>query len=49
MFFGGGRSGGNQRREMPKVKPTKKALDVTLEQVYSGGLIKVPHERSRCC
>lgn len=31
MFFGGGgaRSQGG-RREMPKVKPTKKALEVTL-------------------
>ncbi len=50
MFFGGGgRGGGSQRREMPKVKPTKKALEVTLEQIYNGGLVKVPHERTRCC
>lgn len=49
MFFGGG--GGRQqgRREMQKVKPTKKALEITLEQAYNGGVIKVPHERSRCC
>lgn len=48
MFFGGGgRQGG--RREMAKVKPTKKALEVTLEQVYNGAMIKVNHERTRCC
>lgn len=48
MFFGGG---GRQaaRREMPKVKPTKKALEVTLEQVYNGAMVKVNHERTRCC
>lgn len=34
---------------MAKVKPTKKALDVTLEQVYNGGMIKFPHDRTRCC
>lgn len=48
MFFGGGR-GGPQRRETPKVKATKKALEVTLEQVYNGGMVKVTHERTRCC
>lgn len=48
MFFGGGgRQGG--RREMQKVKATKKALEVTLEQVYNGAVIKVTHERTRCC
>jgi DnaJ-class molecular chaperone len=43
MFFGGG--GGRQggRREMAKVKPTKKALEVTLEQVYNGAMVKVNH------
>jgi DnaJ-class molecular chaperone len=48
MFFGGGGRPG-ARREMQKVKPTKKALEVTLEQVYNGATIKAPHERSRCC
>jgi DnaJ-class molecular chaperone len=49
MFFGGGGRQGPARREMQKVKPTKKALDVTLEQVYNGGVVKVTHERTRCC
>lgn len=48
-FFGGGGGKKPARREMQKVKPTKKALDVTLEQVYNGGVVKVPHERTRCC
>jgi DnaJ family protein A protein 2 len=43
MFFGGGGRGGPARREMQKVKPTKKALEVTLEQVYNGAVVKVPH------
>jgi DnaJ-class molecular chaperone len=48
MFFGGGGRPG-ARREMQKVKATKKALEVTLEQVYNGTMIKTSHERSRCC
>ena len=31
------------------MKPTKKALEVTLEQVYNGAMLKVPVERQRCC
>lgn len=52
MFFGGGggqRGRGGGRKEMPKVKPTKKALEVTLEQIYNGEMVKVKHERTRCC
>ncbi len=30
MFFGGGRGGSGGRKQMQKVKPTKKALDITL-------------------
>jgi DnaJ family protein A protein 2 len=49
MFFGGGGGRPSGRREMQKVKATKKALEVTLEQAYNGAMIKLPHERSRCC
>lgn len=49
MFFGGGGARQGGRKEMPKVKPTKKALEVTLEQIYNGEVIKIQHERSRCC
>lgn len=48
MFFGGGRSGPRQR-QMPKVKPMKKALEITLEEAYNGCVKKVPVKRSRCC
>ena len=50
MFFGGGR-GGRQpaTKQMAKVKPTKKALDIALEDIYNGRIVKVEHTRSRCC
>ena len=35
MFFGGGR-GRPAKKQMAKVKGTKKALDVTLEEIYNG-------------
>jgi DnaJ-class molecular chaperone len=46
MFFGGGgrggaRGGAGGRKEMPKVKPTKKALDITLEDIYNGRIVKL--------
>lgn len=49
MFFGGG--GGRQRGppQKSKAKADKKALEVTLEQCYRGEVIRVPHERVRCC
>jgi DnaJ family protein A protein 2 len=49
MFFGGGRSGGSRQRQMPKVKPMKKKLDITLEDAYNGCVKKIPVKRSRCC
>lgn len=43
MFFGGARGGrgGNTRKQTAKVKPTKKALDITLEDSYNGKVVKV--------
>ena len=49
MFFRGGRGGRPSQKQQAKVKPTKKALGVTLEVAYNGGVMKVPHERTRCC
>ena len=49
MFFGGGGMGRQQQKRVPKVKPTKKVLDVTLESVFNGDVIKVPVKRCRCC
>lgn len=48
MFFGGGR-GGPRQKQMPKVKPTKKKLEITLEEAYNGCIKKVPIKRTRCC
>jgi DnaJ-class molecular chaperone len=42
MFFGG--QGGRQaaqKKQMAKVKPTKKGLEITLEDIYNGKIIKV--------
>lgn len=47
MFFGGGRRPG--QKQVQKVQATKKALDVTLENIYNGDLLKIPHKRTRCC
>lgn len=49
MFFGGGRGGPSRPKQMPKVKPTKKKLDITLEEAFNGCVKKVPLKRSRCC
>lgn len=49
MFFGGGRSGAPRQKQMPKVKPMKRRLDITLEEAYNGCVKKVPVKRSRCC
>ena len=52
MFFGGGRGGRGapaRSKQMPKVKPTKKALPVTLEDIYNGKIVKLEHTRTRCC
>ena len=48
-FFGGG--GGMRRGPKPqqKVQATKKALNITLEQIYNGHMLKIPHTRTRCC
>jgi DnaJ-class molecular chaperone len=49
MFFGGGGRGGPRQKQVQKVKPTKKKLDITLEEAYNGCVKKVPLKRSRCC
>ena len=48
MFFGGGgRSTAN--RGPVKVKATQKLLEVDLENIYNGQMMKVTHKRTRCC
>ena len=46
-FFGGGRRGGPKQQQ--KVQATKKALNITLEQIYNGQMVKIKHSRTRCC
>jgi len=42
--------GGAQKSKGPKKgKPTLKELKVTLEEVYSGKMVKLPHTRKRVC
>lgn len=48
MFFGGGRGNGGPR-ETPKLKPTVKQIDVTLEDVYSGKMINLDITRKVVC
>jgi hypothetical protein len=35
--------GSKKNKEKPKMQPTKKALDVTLEQLYKGGNVPMFH------
>lgn len=46
MFGGGGRS---KSRGPVKAKTKLKELDVTLEEIFSGKLIKFKHKRQRNC
>ncbi len=45
MFFGGGgrggRGGAGLQKQTAKVKPTKKALNITLEDIYNGKIVKL--------
>jgi DnaJ-class molecular chaperone len=47
MLMGGG--GRQSSKRVQKVKPTKKALEITLETAYKGDVIKVPVKRYRNC
>jgi DnaJ family protein A protein 2 len=58
MMFGGGRrttttktasSATNRPRQMEKVKPVKKILKVSLEDIYLGHTYKIPQQSQRCC
>lgn len=52
MFFGGARGargGAGGKKQMAKVKPTQKPLEVTLEDIYNGRIVKLEHTRTRCC
>ena len=44
-----GSKGNKGPKEKPKMQPTKRALEVTLEQIYQGGEVPLFHERARVC
>ena len=53
-LLGGGGGGGRGRqrggqREKPKMKPTQKEVSVTLEDIYGGKLIDLPHKKNVVC
>jgi len=45
---GGGRPQGRQR-EKPKMKPTQREVPVTLEDIYSGKMLDLPHKKNAVC
>ena len=47
MFGGGG--GGRRERGPKKAKGMLKELEISLEDVYNGGMRNFPHKRYRCC
>ncbi len=52
MFFGGGGGRGRgapAKKQVPKCKPTKVGLKVSLADIYNGKVVKYEHNRTRCC
>ena len=47
MFFGGGR--GRGPKETPKLKPTIRNLEVTLDEIYAGKLTQISVDRKVVC
>ena len=45
----GGMGGGKKAKQLPKMQSTKRGLELTLEDLYHGKTIEMPHERSRLC
>lgn len=48
MLLSGG-MGRQGSKRVQKVKPTKKALEITLETAYKGEVVKMPVKRYRIC
>lgn len=49
MLMGGGGMGRQTSKRVQKVKPTKKALEISLESAYKGEVISMPIKRYRNC
>lgn len=47
QFFGGG--GGRKEQGPKKMKAKLREVSVTLEDVYEGKMIHLPHKRKRVC
>ena len=45
----GQQGNGGNNKEKPKLPPMKKALDVTLQQLYNGEKVNYFQERARIC
>ena len=49
MMYGAQGKGKSQGQQKPKMQPTKRGIAVTLEKLYCGGSITLPHDRARIC
>lgn len=50
MFGGrGGMGGGGGRKQRRKVKPTEREVEVTLEDIYTGKMVKLDHDKTILC
>lgn len=47
--MGGGRRGGAQQKARRKVRPTEKEVQVSLEDIYTGKMIKLDHHKTILC
>lgn len=48
-MFGMGGGGGSRKQQKRKVRPTEREVQVTLEDIYSGKMIKLDHEKTILC
>lgn len=43
MMFGGQQKAGKKNDQKPKMQPTKRVLEVSLEKIFSGGVVELHH------
>lgn len=48
-IFGGGMGRGGGRKQKKKVQPTQKEINVTLEDIYTGKMVKLDHNKTVLC
>lgn len=49
MMFGNQQKPGKKNDQKPKMQPTKRVLEVSLEKIFAGGAVELHHERARLC